>query len=97
MDFNEEEKEVPIKSWIGTSKSQNPSVVDGNEPRLNEPNGLWVWYSKGEFKGIVIADRGIATTISQNTGKFIQRRSIKINDERSTVNITIWNDKVKQL
>lgn len=40
MDFSEKEM-PPVISWIGNSKEKNPRVVDGKEPILNEPNGLW--------------------------------------------------------
>lgn len=58
MDFSKEAKQVLIASWIGDSNERNPSVVDGMKPQLNEPNGLWAYVKKGEFKGIVIADTG---------------------------------------
>lgn len=58
MDFSKSADKVPVTSWVGTSKEKNPSVIDGKEPQLNEPNGLWAYVKKGELKGIVIADTG---------------------------------------
>ena len=58
IDFSKPNKSVPITSWIGKSTEKNPKVVDGKEPLLNEPNGVWAYVKQGEFKGIIIADTG---------------------------------------
>jgi len=42
-------------------------------------------------------DRGIISTISQETGEPIRRRSLKIRDQTGAINITLWNTKVKKL
>lgn len=47
MDFSTDQQQVPIKSWIGTSTEKNPRVLDGKEPLLNEPNGLWAYVKGG--------------------------------------------------
>jgi hypothetical protein len=46
----------PVTSWIGTSTEKDPRVVDGKQPILNEPNGLWAYEKKGELLGLFIAD-----------------------------------------
>jgi hypothetical protein len=58
MDFSGKKTEIDIESWIGNSKEKNPSVIDGKNSQFNEPNGLWAWFKKGEFKGILVADTG---------------------------------------
>ena len=59
MDFSQDSSSVPpIVSWIGDSTEKNPRVVDGKQPILNEPNGLWAWTKKGVLIGILIADTG---------------------------------------
>lgn len=58
MDFSKESKTVPVTSWIGSSTEKNPRVVDGKQPILNEPNGLWTVVKGGEIRGILIADTG---------------------------------------
>ena len=49
------------------------------------------------MEGTVISDTGIITTIYPNIDKPIKRRSIKIRDDKSTVRISVWNDKVNQI
>ena len=58
MDFgNVGGKEVPkIVSWIGNSKEKNPRVIDGKEPLLNEPSGIFGHEVQGKLKGLFIAD-----------------------------------------
>ena len=42
-------------------------------------------------------DTGILITVSESTGAYLRRRIVKIKDQISTVNVTIWNDKVNSL
>jgi len=32
MDFSKKTLNVPVESWIGTSKEKDPTVVDGKTP-----------------------------------------------------------------
>ncbi|CAF4403940.1 unnamed protein product [Rotaria sp. Silwood2] len=53
--------------------------------------------SSVDTEGIVIMDRGILTTVSETTGANLRRRIIKIKDQTSAINVTIWNDKNNNL
>jgi hypothetical protein len=41
-------------------------------------------------------DKGVTTTISQNNGEPIRRKSLKIKDETGVISIIIWNHKVNK-
>jgi len=89
MDFSKNAESVPIKSWIGTSEEKNPSVVDGKEPQFNEPNGVWAYMKKGEFKGIIVADTGNnCIRIAKPDGSVETLEITGIPDVRETSNMT---------
>lgn len=50
-----EKYEFEVKNWVGVGK---PGLEDGPKGSLNEPNGLWPYYAKGEYKGLLVADTG---------------------------------------
>lgn len=59
--------------------------MDGKSPLLNEPNGLWAWYSKGEFKGLLIADTGNnCVRLAKMSGEVETLELIGIPDVRET-------------
>jgi hypothetical protein len=39
-------------------------------------------------------DKGVTTTISQNNGEAIRRKSLKIKDDTGVISIIIWNNKI---
>ncbi|CAF1370045.1 unnamed protein product [Rotaria sordida] len=47
-----------------------------------------------DVEGQIIMDRGVSTTISQDSTTTIRRRLLKIKDETGAINITLWNNKV---
>jgi hypothetical protein len=47
-----------------------------------------------DLEGVIIMDRGIVTSISQDNDTSEQTRSLKIRDETGCINIIIWNEKV---
>jgi len=50
-----------------------------------------------DVEGIVVMDRNTIISKSSGTGDLVRRKSIKIKDESSAINITFWNYKVKKL
>ncbi|CAF4415792.1 unnamed protein product, partial [Rotaria magnacalcarata] len=48
-------------------------------------------------EGVVLYDNGITTNISHSNGQSYSRRSLKINDNTGTINITIWNEKIVEV
>ena len=87
MDFSKESKIVPpVTSWIGTSHEKNPRVVDGKQPLLNEPNGLWALVKGGVLHGIILADTGNNCIRMANLDGSVSTLEIKgIPDVRETI------------